>query len=107
MQDQRAPRQSLLRGIPGEQKPGTLNDNRGILREEWRGQSALTEERQAELEATQGIPHTGPGMASHKIRERVGAPKCVALTKKGLPCKAFATTGDVLCTGHLKTVDKG
>lgn len=107
MEDQRAPKQSLLRGIVGEAKPGTLSANRGILRETWRGQPAVTQERQAELEATQGIPMTGPGMASSRIRDLPKAQKCVALTKKGLPCKAFATTGGDLCTGHLKTVDKG
>lgn len=105
MEDRRAPKNSLSQGIPANERPGVVPRDQGVLLGEWKGRPAVDPARQAELEATQGVPMPGPGMASPRIRDippKVVALKCDGITKKGKRCRAYATTGSAKCVGHAE-----
>lgn len=88
MEDRQAPRfRPLGQGIPATPIGGIPVHKDGIPAE----QGVLTT-----VETVNGIP-AGPGPSKP---QDTGPAKCTATTKKGNPCKAYATASGVLCVGH-------
>ena len=89
---------TFKKGITVEEAWGLVPLDDGVRT--MRGVPKTTPEELAEQGKHRGIPMPGPGMAPD--REDLPTLKCVAMTKKGNPCKAFATKDDVTCVAHSK-----
>lgn len=64
------------------------------------GVPKITEEFLAAQGEWRGVPMPGPGMIPDA--EDMPPAKCVATTRKGNPCKAYAVADSVHCVGHNK-----
>lgn len=63
-----------------------------------RGAPKTTAEELSKQGKFSGIPMPGPGMVPDT--EDMPPAKCVARTKKGNPCRAYAVSNSLHCYGH-------
>lgn len=96
MEDRRATKNTFQRGVTQEELDGYIPLERGVPKNY--GIPRISPEAMAAFEATQGIPMPGPGWI--EAVDPNAAPKCVAITKKGAPCRAYAGTDSDFCVGH-------
>ncbi len=101
MEDRRAVRNTFQRGIPVEEFENLIPMYQGIPMDSMGAIPRVDPELQSQYEALQGMPMPGPGMVAEPSEG--GAAKCVATTKKGAPCKAYAVADSDLCTGHTRS----
>lgn len=87
---------TFQRGIPADEAVGAIPLEVGVPTT--LGEPIVSDADIAAQSKFQGIPMPGPGMVPDA--EDMPAAKCVATTKKGNPCQAYAMTDSVLCVGH-------
>ena len=85
-------------GVALEERDSFIPVDKGVP-EEW-GVPKNTSAEIADMTKLLGVPMPGPG--SIPDAEDMPAAKCVATTKKGDPCKAYAQKNDAKCVGHKR-----
>lgn len=96
MEDNTAVTNTQQQGITLEETEDWLPVDKGVP-QEW-GVPKMDGDQIADITELLGVPMPGPG--SIPDAEDMPATKCVATTKKGNPCKAYALENNVHCYGH-------
>ncbi len=96
MEDRIAVSNTHQRGVTLEERDKFMPVDKGVP-QNW-GVPKMDGEQIAEMTQLLGVPMAGPGAAPDP--EDMPATKCVATTKKGNPCKAYAVNASAHCYGH-------